>query len=65
MLNRCNLTYQNVRQGNAIQTTKLAVCRNCKDVVRPPSNPVIQPDGVPIQNSRIEPARAPIPDGGT
>lgn len=61
--NRVDLRYQNIRQGNAIQPTKLAVCRPCYDNVRPPANPIPQSDGQPVLNARPEPQRVPLPDG--
>lgn len=65
MYNRNRLRYQTVRSGNTLTQTKLAVCRTCLDVPRPPMNPRISPDGQPIQNARPEPQRAPLPNGGT
>lgn len=63
MHNRRNLRYQTVRNGNQLQPTRLAVCRLCVDAPRPPSNPIIQPDGQPIANARPEAQREPYPDG--
>lgn len=63
LYNRRQLRYQTVRNGNLLQTTKLAVCHLCLDTPRPPATPIIQPDAQPIKNARPEPQRAPIPDG--
>lgn len=61
--NRRLLRYQVVRNGNQLQPTRRAVCQRCIDTPRPPANPVIQPDGLPIKNARPEPQRDPYPDG--
>lgn len=61
LYNRRELKYQTVRNGNQLQPTRIAVCRMCIDIPRPPSNRAIPPDGQPIKNARPEVQRAPYP----
>jgi hypothetical protein len=63
LYNRRDLRYQTVRNGNQLQTTRLLSAAPASTSPRPPQTPVIQPDGLPIQNARPEPLRAPYPDG--